>query len=87
MKVCPVCRITGCPHERKIYWFGLTKVAIVQKSLDATAGLFTKLMTFIPTDASHSVKVHLIAEDLGRCQTRITEIKKWMENKALVKET
>jgi len=82
MKPCPICQIPHCEHERKFYKFGLIKLAIVQKSLDTTVMVFSKLMTFLPTNAEMQTKVSLSFEELKKCQERITDVKRWCEVKA-----
>lgn len=82
MKPCPICQITHCAHERKFYLFGLTKILIVQKSLDATITLFAKLMAFLPLPADMAYKINLTEEDLRKCQGRMVDLRKWIENKA-----
>lgn len=82
MKPCPICQIPHCVHERKIYTFGLVKLAIISKSLETTLNVFSKLVTFLPTNAEMHTKLALTLEDLQKCHDRVSDVKKWCELKA-----
>jgi hypothetical protein len=82
MKPCPICQIPHCTHERKFYAFGLVKLAIIQKSLDTTVMIFSKLATFLPTNSEMQIKLSLSFDELTKCQERIADVKRWCETKA-----
>ncbi len=82
MKPCPICQIPHCVHERNFYSFGLVKLTIIQKSLDTTVMIFSKLATFLPTNSEMQTKLSLSFDELKKCQERIADIKRWCELKA-----
>jgi hypothetical protein len=82
MKPCPICHIPHCEHERKFYKFGLIKLAIISKSLDATLSIFSTLATFLPTNGEMQGKLALTLDDLKKCKDRISDVKRWCELKA-----
>ncbi len=82
MKLCPICQIPHCIHERNLFSFGLVKLNIIHKSLETTIMVFSKLATFLPTNTEMQTKLSLAFDDLKKCQERITDIKKWVEIKA-----
>jgi len=82
MKPCPICQIPHCAHERKFYKFGLTKLLIIQRSLEATVKIFATLFTFLPANAEMQSKLASSLDDLKKCQDRIKDVKTWCEMKA-----
>lgn len=81
MKPCPICQILNCHHEKKFLSYGLVKINIIQRSLDATVAIFNKLLQFLPTNPEIQYKLNSTAEDLRKCQDRINDVRKWCQEK------
>ena len=80
MKACPICNVHDCAHFRKFHYFNLVKIAVLQKSLDATIATF-RVMSLILSNLEMETKFSLIEEDLFKCQIKLNDIRKWLEVK------
>jgi hypothetical protein len=81
MKPCPICKIIPCSHERKFCGYGLAKIIIIQKSLNTTINVFSKLMAFLPTSSEIQYKLNATLEDLHKCKDRMNDVRRWCDNK------
>jgi len=79
MKPCPYCQTFHCQHEQKFFAFALTKIVIIQKSVNATCSLFSALVAFLPSNTEMQRKLNLVFEDLYKCKERIEDVKNWYE--------
>lgn len=82
MRACPICKISDCHHEKKFYCFGLAKIIIIQKSIDATLAVFGLFISFIPLNTEMKNKINLTYDDFRKGQERVEEVRKWLEVKA-----
>lgn len=83
MKSCPYCHIPNCQHERKFFRFGLMKLILLHKSIEATTAVFDKLITFLPTNTEMQGKLSLAIADLKRAEGYVDEVQKWCKQKTL----